>query len=90
MIFTFRTKIGHLAPLGPLGGFGLDLPLSTHVDFQKTYNFPIDFVKNAIYDHLFRPQVGSKSAVLVDAKNAPGLGQTHNFAFLSLLRSIEL
>ena len=72
VIFTFRAKIAHLAPFGPLGGVGLDLALSTHADFQKSYKFPIDFARNAIYGHLFWPQVGSKSGVLVDAKNAPG------------------
>ena len=72
LIFRFRAKIAHLAPLGPLGGFGLELALSTHADFQKTYKFQIDFAKNAIYDHLFWPQDGSKSGVRVEAKNAPG------------------
>ena len=72
LIFRFRAKIAHLAAFGPLGGFGLDLSLSTHADFQKTYKFPIDFVKNAIYDPSFWHHEASKIGVRVETKNAPG------------------
>ena len=89
-IFTFGAKIAHLATLGPLGGLGIDLSVSTHPDFRKSYKFPIDFAQNAIYDHLFGVQVGSKSGVIVDAKNAPGCSQTHFFAFLSIIKSIDI
>ena len=44
-IFTFGAKIAHLATLGPLGGLGIDLSVSTHPDFRKSYKFPIDFVQ---------------------------------------------
>ena len=84
-----RAKIAHLATFRLLGGLGLDLSLSTHDAVQKSYKFPIDFAQNAIYDHLFSLQVGSKSGVIVDAKNAPGCSQTHFFAFLSIIKSIE-
>mgnify|MGYP005702287109 FL=1 len=89
-IFTFGAKIAHLATLGPLGGLGIDLSVSTHPDFRKSYKFPIDFVQNAILGRLFCPQVGSKSCVLVEAKNAPGCSQTHFFAFLSIIKSIDI
>ena len=89
-IFTFGAKIAHLATLGPLGGLGIDLSVSTHAVFQKSYKFPIDFAQNAIYDHLFGVQVGSKSGVIVDAKNAPGCSQIHFFAFLSIIKSIDI
>ena len=72
VISTFRAKIAHLAPFGPLGGLGLGLSFSTHADFQKSYKFPIDFAQNAFFGRSFWLQVGSKSGVLVDAKNAPG------------------
>ena len=90
LIFRFRAKIAHLATFGPLGGLDLVLSVSTHAVFQKSYKFPIDFVQNAIYDHLFCLQVGSKSGVIVDAKNAPGCSQTHFFAFLSIIKSIDI
>ena len=90
LIFRFRPRIGHLAPFGPLGGLGLDLSLSTHDAVQKSYKFPIDFAQNAIYGHLFRLQVGSKSGVIVDAKNAPGRSQIHFLAFLSLIKSLAI
>ena len=89
-IFRFRAKIAHLATFGHLGGLDLVLSLSTHAVFQKSYKFPIDFAQNAIYDHLFCLQVGSKSGVIVDAKNAPGCSQTHFFAFLSIIKSIDI
>ena len=73
LIFRFRAKIAHLAAFGPLGGLGLGLSFSTHADFQKSYKFPIDFARNAIFGRPFWPQVGSKSGVLVEAKNVPGL-----------------
>ena len=88
--FTFRAKIAHFDPFGPLGGLRLDLLLWTRADFQKSYKFPIDFVQNAILGRLFCLQVGSKSGVIVDAKNAPGCSQTHFFAFLSIINSIDI
>ena len=74
LIFRFRAKIAHLAPFGPLGGLRLGLSFSTHADFQKSYKSPIDFAQNAFFGRPFWPQIGSKSGVLVEAKNVPGLG----------------
>ena len=79
LISKFRPKIAHLATFGPLGGLGLDLSLSTHAAVQKSYKFPIDFAQNAISGHLFCLQVGSKSGVVVDTKNAPGCNEAHFF-----------
>ena len=89
-IFAFGAKIGHLGPFGHSSGFDFDAALSTRAVFRKSYKFPIDFAQNAIYDHLFCLQVGSKSGVIVDAKNAPGCSQTHFFAFLSIIKSIDI
>ena len=66
LIFTFRAKIAHFDPFGPLGGLRLDLLLWTRADFQKSYKFQIDLVQNAIYNPSFWDHEASKIGVRVD------------------------
>ena len=83
-------RFGPKSLIWPLLGLLAASVLASHFRrmlISKNHKFPMDFAQNAFFGRSFWLQVGSKSGVLVDAKNAPGCSF---FAFLSILKSIEI